>query len=162
MLATFINTTAMLLAAVALTANHPVTPQLESSSGAAFALIDSNEWCPGGSVYLDLSTGSFMLYRRSPRPACTDPKLELAVEHGILRAAALKQMRAAYAKARRAGLRRPKCDMIVSNGGREALVITAPNFSDTTPEELGCWSGEATALHDAFLDVFGEQRRLSQ
>lgn len=99
-----------------------------------------------------------MLYRRSNPPACTDPNLRLAVEEGTLEAAVLAEMRGAYAKARSAGLRRAKCDMLISNGGREALVITAPNFSDTTPEEQGCWSGEAMALHDAFLRVFGEQR----
>lgn len=152
--------TAMLLAAVALLGNHPAGPSLESNSGAVFALLGGNEWCPGGSVYLDLSTGSYMLYRRSTRPACTDPKREMTVEHDRVRAADLELIRAAYAKARHAGLRRLKCDLVISNGGQQALVITAPSFSDTTPEELGCWSKEATAFHAALMKTFGEQRRL--
>jgi hypothetical protein len=149
----------MLIAALPLMTARAGAPPLASSSGAVFALIDSNEWCPGGSVYVDLRTGSFMLYPRLPRPACTDRKLEPAVEHGTLGAAALHHLRVVYAEARRAGLRRDKCDPVISNGGPQVLVITAPNFSDTTPEELGCWSREATTLHRELFEVFGGQRR---
>lgn len=131
----------------------------ENGSAAVFALLDSNEWCPGGSVYLDLKTGSFLLYPRLARPACANPQYQPAVEHGTLGTAPLERLRSVYSKARHAGLRRGQCDLVISNGGPQALVITAPGFSATTPEELGCWSQEATSLHRELFEIFGGQRQ---
>jgi hypothetical protein len=122
-----------------------------------FALMDRNEWCPGGSVYLDLHTGSFLLYPRLGRPACADVEEHPPVQRGTLGEAELQAVRSAYSKARRAGLRRDHCELVVSNGGPEALVITAPGFSDRTPENIGCWSAEASALQDKLFDLFAAE-----
>jgi hypothetical protein len=121
-------------------------------------MIDNNEWCPGGSVYLDLKTGSFMLYPRHRQPACSDRQAKILVEHGTLSPARLAAVRQAYAQARRAGLKRKQCELVISNGGPQAVVITAPGFSDATPEELGCWSKEATGLYESLFEAFGKQR----
>ena len=148
----------MILATLPLIAARPVGAPPRVSSGAVFALIDNNEWCPGGSVYLDLRTGSYMLYPRLARLACADPSRAQAVEHGTLANAALKPLREAFEAARGTGLRREGCDPVLSNGGPQALVITAPNYSDTTPEELGCWSVEAKSLYQKIFEVFGSKR----
>lgn len=131
----------------------------DPQSAAVFALIDDNEWCPGGSVYVDLRTGAFMLYPRVARPACADQTSETAVEHGTLGRTQLERLRSSYAEARRVGLRRDPCDVVVSNGGPRAVVITAPSFSASTPEEEGCWSAEANSLYRTLFDVFGKQRQ---
>ena len=130
----------------------------ENQSGAVFALIDSNEWCPGGSVYLDLKTGSFLLFPRLSRPSCADSSSNVAVERGTLPPLVLNRLRPILAEARRAGLQRDRCDVVVSNGGPETLAITTPGFSDKTPDELGCWSEEATALHREIFGIFGKKR----
>lgn len=146
------------MTALPLALSAALAAQPNDSSAAVFALITENEWCPGGSVFLDLRTGSFMLHPRLTRPACADPKVVVTVEHGTLHAPVLKRIQSAYAAARRAGLRRDKCDFIVSNGGPEVVVITAPGFAATTPEDEGCWSKEATALHHELFEAFGRQR----
>ena len=153
------KTITRILASAVLLAASPAIAQQADRSGAVFALMDRNEWCPGGSVYLDLRSGAFLLYPVLPRPACTDPETDLEVERGTLGEGALRSLRTAYEEARRAGLRRRDCDVIISNGGPEALVITGPSFSARTPEEEGCWSEEAIALHGALFELFAEQRR---
>lgn len=139
-------------------AAHSAVSTQAIRSGAVFAMIDSNEWCPGGSVYVDLRTGSFMLYPRVPRPACKERKIGPAVERGTLSTAALKRLWASSDRAIRAGLRRQSCAFIVSNGGPQTLTITAPQFSESTPDELGCWSEEATTLHRQLFELFGAKR----
>lgn len=152
------NGIAVLVAAALVSPSNPAAVQATNDSAAVFALIDLNEWCPGGSVYLDLKTGSYMLYPRLARATCADRLFSVAVEQGALGAPALERVRRAYVEARRAGLRRAPCDVVVSNGGPEAVVITAPGFSDTTPEEEGCWSEAAVALHRELFEIFGKPR----
>ena len=125
--------------------------------GTVFALMDKNEWCPGGSVYLDIRTGSYQLYRLQGRHACSKPETQSPVEQGTIGKKVLRPLRAAYFKARQAGLRRDSCELVVSNGGPEVLALTAPAFSAVTPADEGCWSGEATALHNELFKVFGGQ-----
>ncbi|MBA3511211.1 hypothetical protein [Sphingomonas sp.] len=146
-----------LMAALTAPTEQPTAAQTQSA--AVFALIDDNEWCPGGSVYLDLRSGAFMLYPRLARPACGDRTAQAAVEHGTLGLTELQRLRSTYAEARRAGLRRERCDVIISNRGPQAVVITAAGFSASTPEEEGCWSTEANSLYRALFEVFGKPRQ---
>jgi hypothetical protein len=150
---------AAIVAVIPLLAIEPAAAQSTPAAGAVFAMIDDNEWCPGGSVYLDLESGAFMLYPRLARPACGDRKSSAGVEKGTLDVPTLRRLRAASAEARRVGLKREQCDLVISNGGPQAVVITAPGFSEATPDELGCWSKEATALYDKLFEAFGRQRR---
>lgn len=145
------------VALTVLLSSQTLAAQDDDSSGSVFALIDRNEWCPGGSVYLDLESGSFLLYPRQPRPACADLNSTPAVERGSVAGEDLRILRAAHLEARRAGLEKENCELVVSNGGPEALVITGPAFSAITPENEGCWSDEATALHNELFRVFGQQ-----
>ena len=148
---------AILAGLAILLTSQTVAAQDDASSGAVFALIDNNEWCPGGSVYLDLESGSFLLYPRQARATCADPDARPSVERGTVEAGDLPSLRAAYLKARRAGLEKEVCQLVVSNGGPEALVITGPAFSAKTPENDGCWSDEAIALHDELFRMFGQR-----
>jgi len=152
------KTLTRLFALLAVLAAQPLAAQQTREAGAVFALIDKNEWCAGGSVYLDLQTGSFMLYPRLTRFACQISKAQAPVEQGTVGKAPLQALRSAYVEARRAGLERKDCKIIVSNGGPESLVITGPDFSRYTPANEGCWSEEATALHNKLFQMFGRQR----
>lgn len=145
------------LAGFALLAGQPLYAQ-NGNSAVVFALMDKNEWCPGGTVNIDLSTGTFMLLPRQKRPACKEPKTQRVVERGKLGQKLLIELRSAYGKARQAGLAQESCGLVVSNGGPESLVVAGPAFAATTPENEGCWSKEAKALHSKLFQLFGEQR----
>jgi hypothetical protein len=149
------------LAAVAFTAAPPLAARQDNYRAAVFALIDANEWCPGGSVYLDLETGAFMRHPRPIRADCRDAGDRAPVEQGRLADSDLRRLRAAYLEARRVGLRREECSLIVTNGGPEALAITAPGFSAVTPDNMGCWSDAAEGLHRELFELFGEQSAAS-
>ena len=152
---------ALPLAAAALLTSTSLPAQEQDVSGAVFALLDKNEWCPAGSVYLDIRRGSFLLHPRRLTRECTDPRMDATVEQGRLTADKLRPLQAAFREARRAGLGRDECALVVSNGGREVLAITGAGFYAITPEEEGCWSEAAEALHRALFEVFGEQRKLT-
>ena len=147
-------TTINLAAFAAILIAQPSAAQVDNPSGTVFAVLDRNEWCPGGSVYLDLRTGAYLLYPRLHRPRCTDPAARIEVKRGAIDAEQRSRVVAAYRQARRFGLRKDNCDIIISNGGPEALVITAPAFSEVTPEEDGCWSDEARTLHEELFRIF--------
>lgn len=135
----------------------PVLAQADTTgtSGAVFALIDNNEWCPGGSVYVDLQTGEFMLHPRPARPNCYDANIRTQVKQGTLSSDDLQIVRQAVTAAMQDGLRREPCLLVVTNGGPNQLAITAPGFSDATPEDPGCWSEGAEKLHDELFRLFG-------
>lgn len=98
-------------------------------------------------------------YPRRAAPACKDAKTRAPVERGKLSEETLQLfLRPAYTNARSAGLRRDRCSGLISNGGREVLVISEPAFSAATPEEEGCWSREALALHRKLFLLFGDER----
>jgi len=146
----------VLVGSLAIAAGTPLQAQTDQL-GTVFALLDKNEWCAGGSVYLDLKSGAFLSYPRLARPACTDSKNQHSVKRGRLHGSELEALRTAYLAARLAGLKRENCDPAVSNGGPEALALTGPAFSARTPENEGCWSSEAVALHRQLFKVFGGQ-----
>jgi hypothetical protein len=98
-----------------------------------------------------------MLYPRLAKPRCGDRTAQIEVEHGTLGSTELQRVRSSYADARRAGLRRDPCEPVI--GGPNTVVITAPGFSESTPEEEGCWSPEANSLHRLLFDIFGRQRQ---
>lgn len=133
----------------------PAQLPLTTTSGAVFALLDENEWCPAGSVYVDLQTGEFMLHPRLQRPNCYDASSVAEIEKGKLGSDDLDRLRKAVAKAVASGLRRKPCSIIIHNGGPRQLVITLPGYSATTPDDLGCWSKEAGELHDELFGIFG-------
>lgn len=126
--------------------------------GAVFALMSSSEFCPSGSVYVDLRTGDFMLYPRLGRANCRNENSMPSVETGTLALGNLHRLRDAVFEATDAGLQRDDCEVNISNGGPESLVITTPSFSDAAPIETGCWSDQANKLHAVMFELFGAQR----
>jgi hypothetical protein len=152
----------LLAALVGLVSAEPLAAQEAKGSAAVFALLDRNEWCPGGSVYVDLDSGAYMLHARPERRNCSDPDAKRPVEQGKLGKSELQGLRSAYARALGAGLRREPCEVVISNGGPEALVVTGSGVSAATPEDEGCWSKEAIDLHAELFRLFGRERRLGK
>jgi hypothetical protein len=74
----------------------------------------------------------------------------------------LGRLRAAFLRVMTEGFEDPACregrkpeHIIISNGGTPILVMTTGSGSGSAPDDLGCWSEAATALHGALDDAFG-------
>ena len=130
------------------------TPPPAAPSGTIFATIDHSEWCQAGSVTIDVATGRYMLTRGLDRSVCDMRTVRREVTHGTLAADRLASIRAAYARVEADGMVAAACrnggkpsDLVVSNGGPQALVLTGAFATQIAPTNLACWSREAYQLH---------------
>lgn len=125
--------------------------------------VGQSEWCPAGSVRLDLATGEYALTARAPRAVCQDLDLERPIVEGRLDASRLHALRQAFQRATTDGLndcrggRRPD-EIIISNGGPHVLVVTHGRANDAAPTELSCWTEAAWALHHLLDETFPSSR----
>jgi hypothetical protein len=121
-----------------------------------------SEWCPAGNVLLDLSNGEYSFTARAPRRICSNPNLERPRSKGRLPTRRLAELRSAYVRAQAEGL--DSCrngrrgELIISNGGEQILTLTSGTRSTSAPDELGCWTGAALALHRALSEIFPSPR----
>ena len=131
------------------------------------ATVGHSEWCPAGNVRLDLRTGRYALTPRASRRICGTAGLERPVVTGRLEPARLAPIRAAYLRARAEGLVHPDCEngrgpgdrIVISNGGRQLLVVAHGAATIWPPEDLGCWSDAANALHARLDEAFRSAQR---
>ncbi len=147
-------------AALLLLAPSPAPAPADYTAGipAIFATIGHSEWCPAGNVQVDLRTGDYTLTPRAARAVCRDPKLVRPIEHGQVDAARLSAIREAYGRAQEEGLDACRAgkrgDIIVSNGGTPIMVLTSGAGTWAVPQDYGCWSSAAIALHRALDETF--------
>lgn len=152
--------TLLALAAAALNPNPAATPEL-GRTARVFATIHHSEWCPAGSVSVDLRTGRYAFTPRAARRVCNQPGLERPTLSGRLRADVLETLRADYLRVLSEGLRKPDCNgftedgaIIISNGGTPVLVVTTGAFSAAAPDNLACWTDAASALEKSLNGAF--------
>ncbi len=153
-----------LLAAASLMGQTPAQAQTSFAGRTAtvFSSVGQSEWCPAGNLWLDLSSGEYRFTARAPRLICSTPNLERPVRKGRLDRRRLAGLRLLYGRAQAEGLdlcrdgRRG--DIVISNGGVQVLVLTTGARSMVAPEELGCWTKAADALHRALNDNFPSPR----
>lgn len=135
---------------------HPATAVI-------FGTVGQSEWCPAGSVRVDLRTGGYALTARAPREVCQNPDLERPVVEGTLDPTRLRALRQAFQRTTRDGLdacrggRRPD-DMIISNGGLHILLVTDGRATDAAPSDLSCWTEAAWAMHNLLAVTFPSSR----
>ena len=130
------------------------------------ATVHHSEWCPAGNVRLDLVTGRYQFTAGVPRPACTDRRIERPVVAGTLAGPRLAAVRAAFLRAVAEGVttqtcldgRRPE-QLVITNGGVPVLLLTTGRATLSAPDELGCWTRAANALHQALERVFPSRGR---
>jgi hypothetical protein len=134
-------------------------------SGTIFATIAHSEWCPAGNVQLNLRKGEFRHTPRAARRVCHDRGIERVSRSGRLSAAQLAAVRSAFDRVRTEGMVDPPCHagrgqrpLVISNGGTPVLALTDNLRTMSAPDELGCWSGAANAMH-ALLDQTFQQPR---
>jgi hypothetical protein len=152
---------AVLIALMAL-AQTPVQPIALGRTAWVFSTIGQSEFCNPGHVRLDLRTGRYSLTVRAPRRLCDQRDLERPVRSGKLPDESLARVRAAYRQVIAEGLETPICreggkprDIVISNGGTLILVVATGTAVGSAPDDLGCWSKAAIALHDALDEAFG-------
>lgn len=126
-----------------------------------FSTIEQSEWCPAGTVRLNLQNGRYELTPRANRRVCTEADLERPTSRGQLGRTNLAILRAAYSRARAEGLLDESCrnggqsdTIVVSNGGQRILVLTSGMGSEAAPDNLACWSKPAKVLHDLLDKTF--------
>lgn len=111
--------------------------------------VARSEWAPPGVVSLNLHSGRYLLTPAPARGASVRPPSR----RGRLTPAELAPIRAAFASARMQGLVDSACgnggrpaQIVVSNAGPPALVLTTGEGAVSAPSELGCWSDAARSL----------------
>lgn len=150
--------------AVLLVVSQPAQPPKAGVPGRpawVLATVGQSEWCPAGNVRLDLRTGRYALTVKAPRLDCGKASLERPVKMGSLDSGRLEAIRKASSRAAVAGLEAPACrnggrpeTIVVSNGGTQILVLATGAAIASAPDELGCWSNAATALHRLLDETF--------
>jgi len=150
-----------MLIAAALAATQPAPPPSDSAPGRTawlVATIGHSEWCPAGNVRLDLASGRYQVTGTAPRRSCGTAGLERPVRSGVLAGRPLREARAAFRRATGESLTSRACrdgrqpeQIVISNGGDRIMLLTNGRRTEAAPEEQGCWSAAATALH-AWLD----------
>ena len=156
------------LIAALLAASQPSPPANVAALGRTawlFATVQHSEWCPAGNVRLDLQTGRYAFTARAPRRVCQQAGFERPVAAGRLAPGRLAAIRAAAARVLTEGFVHPECanggrrrEIVVDNGGIPVLVLTNGAGTAAAPDDLGCWSDAANALHASLDDAFPSPR----
>jgi hypothetical protein len=148
------------LAAAAVAAGAPALAD-PGRSASLFGTVGHSEWCPPGTVRVDLGTGRYRV--RAPRTwrVCTRPPFRSRIRTGLLAADDLAAVRAAYRDAESAGLANPACrnggrpeTIVISNGGTPTLRLTDRARTVSPPNDPACWSDAAWRLHRLLEDLF--------
>ncbi|HMG47198.1 MAG TPA: hypothetical protein VK614_07035 [Allosphingosinicella sp.] len=138
-------------------------------SASVFTTVGHSEWCPPGTVRLNLGAGRYAV--RAPRTwrACRRPAFPTRVRTAVLAADELAAVRAAYQRAASEGLAHPACRnggrperIVISNGGTPILRLTERARTISPPRDRNCWSDAALRLHRLLNDMFrprGERAR---
>jgi len=134
------------------------TPVFQAS---IFATIGHSEWCPPGTVRLNLATGRYLV--RAPRTwlRCRRPAYQGPIRTAVLGAENLAAVRVAWQAAVSEGLEHPSCrnggqppGLYLSNGGDPTLRLTARGRTLSPPGNRSCWSDAAWRLHRLLEDLF--------
>lgn len=127
-----------------------------SRSASVFATVGHSEWCPPGTVRLDLGTGRYTVTAPRTWRTCRRPPYRSRVRTGALAADALAGVRAAYQVAVSEGLGTPACHggIVVGNGGIPSLRLTSSGRTMAPPDDASCWSHAAWRLQRLLNSLF--------
>jgi hypothetical protein len=130
-------------------------------SASVFATVGHSEWCPPGSVRVDLGTGRYTVTAPRTWQVCTRPPFRSRIRRGRLGPDDLAAVWAAYRDAESAGLANPVCrngarpeNIVISNGGTPTLRLTDRGRTVSPPNDSSCWSEAAWRFHRLLEDLF--------
>jgi hypothetical protein len=126
------------------------------------ASVGHSEWCPAGTLRLNLMTGRYTVTAPPRWRECIRPVWPSLVRAGVIGTGVLAGIRLAYARTRSEGLEAPDCRnngqpprLVISNGGPRSLSLVARGMTTRPPRNEGCWSDAASRLHRLLDDRFG-------
>jgi hypothetical protein len=152
---------AVCLALIATLPGSPAFGRQGAAPVSIFATIGHSEWCPAGTVRLDLGTGRYTMRAPARQGSCHRPFLH-RIRMAVLPVEDLARLQAAYARAAAEGLMNPACrtggqprEVVISNGGTPVMRLTERGRTTSPPgETLTCWSEAAMQLHDTLEIIF--------
>lgn len=153
---------AWVVAAVAAAPTHASARETGPGRPAAvFATVGHSEWCPPGTVRLNLGTGRYTVTAPRSWRTCRRPPYRSRVSTAVLPADALTDVRIAYHDAEGLGLDNPACRnggrpgaVVIGNGGIPTLRLTSRGRTTSPPRDLTCWSEAARHLHRVLDNAF--------
>lgn len=126
-----------------------------------FATVGHSEWCPPGTVRLNLGSGRYTVTAARSWRTCRRPPYRSRVRTAVLVGYALMDVRIAYQDAVGLGLDNPACrngrrpdEVVISNGGMPTLRLTRGGRTASPPNDLTCWSEAARHLHRVLDNAF--------
>lgn len=151
-----------MVAAVAASPIHASAREAGSSrSESVFATVGHSEWCPPGTVRLDLGTGRYTVTAPRTWRTCRRPPYRSRVRTAVLVGDALVDVRIAYQDAVGLGLDNPACRngrrpdaVVIGNDGILTLRLTRGGRTTSPPSDLTCWSEAARHLHRVLDNAF--------
>lgn len=129
--------------------------------------VDQSEWAKPGELSINLATGEYSFKPGVLTTARDEGKRRGAPLNGILAPAALDELNAIVAEAETAGLvdmqcasidRSERAQFIVSNGGKQEVVVKSSGRRLSSHPDLECWTQPANALHAALQKVIDAER----
>ena len=152
----------LMLAGGAVSPLHASGPDRDSGFSATVrASVGHSEWCPPGTVHLNLGTGRYRVIAPRTWRTCRRPLFPTRIRTGVLAADELAAVRAAYRNAATEGLDHPACRnggrperMIISNSYPSILRLTERGRTTASPRELSCWSDAAFRLDRVLEGLF--------
>ncbi|MEA3014953.1 MAG: hypothetical protein QOD42_3498 [Sphingomonadales bacterium] len=130
-------------------------------SASVFATVGHSEWCPAGTVRLDIGTGRYTVTAPRTWRTCRRPPYRSRVRTAVLAGGDLAAVRAAYRSAVSEGLDNPACrggvrpdEVVIGNGGMPSLRLTRGGRTLSPPDGLTCWSTAARRLHRILETMF--------
>jgi len=137
------------------------------NTASVFATVGHSEWCPPGTVQLDLMTRRYTVTAPRTWRNCRRPAFSCRVRTGVLTETEIMPIRVTYDMGI-LGLEHPVCQIgrrpeqiIISNGGTPILRLTDRGRTTSAPNDQTCWSGAASRLRCLLDDLFSPSGRLS-
>lgn len=145
----------------------PAIGQERPYQASLVASVGHSEWCPPGTVQLDLMTGHYTVTAPRDWRTCRRPSWALRTRAGMMTSLELVPIQVTFQNAIEGGLEHPLCrigrrpeQIVVSNGGTPVMRLTERGRTTAAPNDRTCWTGAASRLQCLLETAFrpGERR----
>ena len=144
----------------------PATGRERPYQASLVASIGHSEWCPPGTVQLDLMSGRYIVTAPRTWRTCRRPAWDRRTRTGMLPSLDLVPLHVTYDMAMIGGLEHPLCrvggrpeQIVISNGGRPVMRLTDRGRTTAAPDDRTCWTGAASRLQCLLEIAFGPGSR---
>jgi hypothetical protein len=117
------------------------------------ASVGHSEWCPPGTVQLDLMTGRYTVTAPRNWRTCRRPNWPRRTRTGVMTSLELVPIQVTFENATEGGLEHPLCrngghpeQIVISNGGTPVMRLTERGRTTAAPSDQTCWTGAASRL----------------